>query len=47
MCSLWQGARNEAEEDPEAAEEILEARGRETSFESAMDAEFVRYRCKN
>jgi uncharacterized protein (DUF4213/DUF364 family) len=38
MCKLLQGAGNEAEENPETAEEVLEARGSEAAFESAMGA---------
>jgi hypothetical protein len=41
VCKLVQGAGNEGdetEENPEAAEEALEARGCETAFESAVDA---------
>jgi len=38
MCKLLQGAGNEAEENAEAAEEVLEARRSKAAFESAMDA---------
>jgi hypothetical protein len=42
MCKLLQGAGDEAEENAEAAEEVLEAGGSEAAFESAMDAECAR-----
>jgi len=42
MYKLLQGAGIEAEENSEAAEEVLEAGSSKAAFESAMDAEFVR-----
>jgi hypothetical protein len=42
MCKLLQGAGIEAEENSEAAEEVLEARGSKAAFESALDAECAR-----
>lgn len=39
MCSVLRGARNEGEENSEAAEKALKARSSETAVKSALDAE--------